>query len=569
MSLRNRLLAPLASALTGVLVTGLLTLAPGPVAHAEPLGPVGPERTKTATKVEPDAVFRRSSYLCYGYQDCREKGMGNAGYAKHMRTMYWRMYAGHNCTNYAAYRMVKSGLPNERPWSGGGNATYWGTSMPRITDDVPRVGAVVWWKANTGPAGSSGHVGYVEQVVSEDEIVISQSSWGGDFSWAVVTRGSGNWPSGFIHFNDVPMVNSAPPSISGALKVGSTLTASAGRWKPSAVQVSYQWFADGQKLKKSKRSTIRLTEARLGQRLTVTATASKLGYPTRSVTSAPTEAVLPGQISNTIAPAVRGQAKVDETLSLDVGSWSPKPESLTVQWYADGQPIEGVEPGATSLPLTPDLVDTTISATVTASHAGYESVAATTAPTAQVAPGTFRVSTPPSILGTPKLGQTLSVQAGGYTPSDATVEYQWLRDGEPVLNATGPTYQISNLDLGTHLSARLTLSRAGYTTATADSPATVRVKTDPKLSVRVERVKVRSGQRIKVHVTVTAPGVETVSGPVLVRIAGVKQQVELRADGTARVTLSGMRPGDRTLTVRYAGSDTVTGATYTRDIRVR
>src|SRR3546814_16320717 len=93
--------------------------------------------------------------------------------------------------------MVKIGLPNERPWSGGGNATYWGGSMPRITDDTPRVGAVAWWKANTGPAGSSGHVAYVERVVSADEIVISQDSWGGDFSWAVVPRGPGTWQRGF------------------------------------------------------------------------------------------------------------------------------------------------------------------------------------------------------------------------------------------------------------------------------------------------------------------------------------------------------------------------------------
>ena len=121
--------------------------------------------------------------------------------------MYWRMYSGHNCTNYAAYMMVRSGLPNTRPWSGGGNATYWGTSMPRITDGTPRVGAVAWWKANTGPAGSAGHVAYVEKVVSADQVIVSQDSWGGDFSWATITRGSGNWPSGFIHFNDRELVN--------------------------------------------------------------------------------------------------------------------------------------------------------------------------------------------------------------------------------------------------------------------------------------------------------------------------------------------------------------------------
>ena len=102
--------------------------------------------------------------------------------------MFWRMYAGHNCTNYAAYRMVRSGMPNVRPWSGPGNAEYWGTSVPNLTDSVPRVGAIAWWRANAGPAGSSGHVAYIQRVVSANEIVVSQDSWGGDFSWASITR---------------------------------------------------------------------------------------------------------------------------------------------------------------------------------------------------------------------------------------------------------------------------------------------------------------------------------------------------------------------------------------------
>ena len=72
--------------------------------------------------------------LCTTYSGCAQQGYSNAGYAKNSGTMYWRMYSGHNCTNYAAYRMVSSGLPNVRPWTGGGNATYWGTSMSRITD---------------------------------------------------------------------------------------------------------------------------------------------------------------------------------------------------------------------------------------------------------------------------------------------------------------------------------------------------------------------------------------------------------------------------------------------------
>ena len=150
--------------------------------------------------------------LCVGYTGCAKLGMSDAGYSKVSKTMYWRMYSGHNCTNYAAYRMVKAGLPNTRPWTGGGNATYWGTSMkPRSPTPPRRVGPVAWWKAGVYPAGSAGHVAYVEKVVSADEIIVSMDSWHGDFSWARVTTATKGWPSGFVHFKDVQIANTAVP----------------------------------------------------------------------------------------------------------------------------------------------------------------------------------------------------------------------------------------------------------------------------------------------------------------------------------------------------------------------
>ncbi|MET0951852.1 MAG: CHAP domain-containing protein, partial [Aeromicrobium sp.] len=100
--------------------------------------------------------------LCVGYATCEAAGMGNGGYRAQSGKMWWRMYAGHNCTNYVAYRLVKSGMPNTRPWTGSGNATNWGPANPKIRDSVPAVGAVAWWTANAPPAGSAGHVAYVE-----------------------------------------------------------------------------------------------------------------------------------------------------------------------------------------------------------------------------------------------------------------------------------------------------------------------------------------------------------------------------------------------------------------------
>lgn len=559
MSLRIRLLAPLTSALAAALVVGLVVVAPAPSYAGKP----GALHAATRDHPRgPGAVFKRSSYLCYGYADCRDQGMGNGGYASNSDKMYWGMYSGHNCTNYVAYRMVKSGLPNTRPWSGGGNAMYWGTSMPRITDGTPRVGAVAWWKANTGPAGSVGHVAYVEKVVSDDEVIVSQDSWGGDFSWAVITRSSGNWPSGFIHFNDLPLTNQAPPVIDGVAKVGSVLSSSPGTWKPADASVTYQWFADGQKLVGATAATLTLTRARLDQTITVTTTGTKLGYPTRQATSDPTAAVLPGTLKNVTAPVLSGTPKVDETLTLDTGAWTPAPDALAVRWLANGQPIEGAT-GDPSLTLTPDLVGTTISATVTATRAGYDAVSATTAPSAPVAQGTFTATADPRVLGDPQLGETLTVDTGAYQPAADAVAVQWLRDGVPIDGATGPSYQLVNVDLGTRISARVTVTRAGYTPLTVDSPATGRIKTDPRIRVQTERLE----HKVRVTVTVTAPGLDVVEGPVVVRLAGVVQAATLR-NGVAKVVLEDLPPGTRTMTIRYGGSDAVNRLVVTRTVKV-
>ena len=231
--------------------------------------------------------------LCWGYKACSQQGMTASGYAQVSKTMYWRMYAGHNCTNYAAYRVVKSGLPNVRPWSGSGNAENWGLAMSHITDQTPTVGAIAWWKQNVWPAGSAGHVAYVEKVVSPTEIIVSQDSWGGDFSWARITKDGKGWPNGFVHFNDINLGFTSAPSISGAAQVGSTLTATPGTWSKPDVELTYEWLADGLPIPDATLSTYTPVRSDLGKALTVRVTASKTGFASTSIDSLPTAAFNP------------------------------------------------------------------------------------------------------------------------------------------------------------------------------------------------------------------------------------------------------------------------------------
>ena len=400
--------------------------------------------------------------------------------------------------------------------------------------------------------------------MSSDEIVVSQDSWGGDFSWARITRSSGRWPSGFIHFNDVPMLNLVQPAISGMAKVGTTLVVWPGKWSPADAGVSFRWRANGVAITGATRSTFTPTPAQEGKQLSVRVTASKPGYPTTSVVSASTPAVLPGVIANTVPPSISGDAMVDATLTASAGSWNPTPGAVTYQWSADGAPI----PGATGATFVPDasLVGKVVTVTVTASRAGYTDVLATSPGTTAVAPGIFTEIAPPSVSGSPRLDQTLTVDTGAFAPATSEVAVQWLRSGVPVPDAQDSSYQLGPEDLGHRMAARVTVSRLGYATLVAPAPRTALVKSAP--TVTVVGQSPRRG-RARFTVTVTAPGTTPVAGVVRIRSSGkVLKDVTLSA-GRATTTITGLRSGTRAFAFRYLGSRTVTQGLGRTSVNIR
>ena len=500
--------------------------------------------------------------LCTGYASCAKQSMSSSGYASAGGTMWWRMYAGHNCTNYAAYRMVQSGMANVRPWDGSGNATNWGTAMSPITDGTPAVGAVAWWRAYVSPAGSAGHVAYVEQVISPDEIIVSQDSWGGDFSWARITRTSKGWPSGFVHFNDVPLTNTARPTITGTPRVGSVLTASPGTWNPGQVTVAYQWRADGAAIAGATSATLTLGRSLQDKRVSVKVTASKLGYPTTSTRSPATSAVQPGVLTNTVAPAVTGEPRVDGTLTATGGEWNPAPDTITYQWLADGAPVDGAT--APDLVLTPALVGKTLAVTATASKDGYDPVSVTSAATAPVAPGTLTVAGTPAVDGVPRLGEELTLTRPDASPQ-ATPAVRWLRAGKPIRGATGTTYALTREDLGARISAIVRYTRPGYTTVRTRSSRTPLVRTTPRMRVGVDT---DSGQ-VAVRSVVRSRDVTGVQGVVQVRLRRqVVAELEL-VDGSASTTLSDLPSGTRTFRFRFHHTRQLTGVTVKRQVTIR
>ena len=500
-----------------------------------------------------------STYLCDGYAGCQAAGYGNAGYRQASSTMYWRMFAGHNCTNYVAYRLIQSGMPDVRPWTGDGNASNWGVAMASITDQTPTVGSVAWYKPHVTPAGSNGHVAFVEKVISDTEIVVSEDYWGGDFHWRRVTKTGGGWPSGFIHFNDRVVQPTAAPAIVGSPAVGAPLEVAAGTWTPTPSSVTIRWLADGAAIPGATAPSYVPTPNEKGKTLTAEVTAALSGYTAGRAVLA-TAPVAPGVFQPAELPTIQGVAEVGQTLTLTTSSWSPQPAKVTTQWYADGVAV----PGATgaSLVLTRDHIDSHISARTTASASGYRKSISTAAETTPVLAKPVTIISPSRVEGTPVVGSRLEARAGTAKPTDATATYAWLRDGQPIAKATNPIYTVRRGDLGHALTLQVTLTRRHFRDTT-ESVAVAAVTTVPEVKVRTEATR----KRVVVEVRVRAPGASRPDGAMTISVGGRTVDVQV-VSGSARVVVRDLRPGVKPVVVRYAGTDVVQRAVARSSVTV-
>ena len=76
------------------------------------------------------------------------------------------------------------------------------------------------------------------------------------------------------------------PTISGTAKVGKTLTAKPGTWKPAPVTLSYQWLRSGKAISGATKSTYKLVKADKGKKVAVQVTGAKSTYASVSKKSA-------------------------------------------------------------------------------------------------------------------------------------------------------------------------------------------------------------------------------------------------------------------------------------------
>jgi len=161
------------------------------------------------------------------------------------------------------------------------------------------------------------------------------------------------------------------PTVSGSVKIGSTLTATAGEWKPSGVSLKYQWYRGNSAIKGATKATYKLTGSDAGKAIIVKVTGSKSGFANTTVASAPVTLTLQ-TLSATPKPKLSGIRGVNHLLKAKVGTWKPGKVTLKYQWYRGTTAIKGAT--KTSYVTTGADRGKTLTFKVTGSKSGYKSV---------------------------------------------------------------------------------------------------------------------------------------------------------------------------------------------------
>ncbi|MFI8322730.1 hypothetical protein [Streptomyces sp. NPDC085529] len=263
--------------------------------------------------------------------------------------------------------------------------------------------------------------------------------------------------------------NTAAAAVSGTAVVGGKVTAKPGSWSLPVDSLSYQWRANGVAIAGATASTYTIPTTLQGKPLSVAVVARKAGHPTLTSTSAAVtvKGVAP---KPTTPPSLSGTVRVGSKVTAVVGSWSPAPTSYAYQWRADGVAISG----ATGSAYTPTagVRGKRLSVTVTAHRTGHLSGSATTGAVTVgygVAP---KATTAPYLTGTVRVGYTLTLNRGTWTPAPTSYAYQWYANGRAISGATGTAFRLTTAQRGQAITVKVTAHRTGHTSGHAWTKAT-------------------------------------------------------------------------------------------------
>ena len=267
----------------------------------------------------------------------------------------------------------------------------------------------------------------------------------------------------FLHYYSTNQVTSVTLNKTNPV-VGDVLSVLA--MTPSNATVSYSWLVGG--VQKATTSTYTVTSADVGKSIQLKITGT--GNYTGTATSAATANVL----SNTQITSVKLSTKVP--VVGDVLSATVEPAGATVlyAWRMDGIQVSNAATYAVPESAVGKKIELIV--TGTGAFSGMLSSGETEAVLSnRIVNGVTIINETNTTAGAaPTVGDKLTAKP---SPAQATVSYQWMRDGAAIAGATSQSYTATNADIGAKLSVMVT--GIGNYTGAATSTQTAEVVAAP------------------------------------------------------------------------------------------
>jgi hypothetical protein len=296
-------------------------------------------------------------------------------------------------------------------------------------------------------------------------------------------------------------VSITPPAIVGKTALGRMLTAKTGLTTGARpIGYEYQWRRCNRNggtctlIGGASDKSYAPSKADMGHELRVRVIARNTAGTTWSA-SAPTATVAPSAPATAPAstgePRIVGTAAVGNTLTATNGSWSgSKPMTFSYRWRRC--PKDGGAPDASNCGVIANATGSEykvrsadagfrLRVRVTASNSDGSDTSTSNATDTVRAAGSGRPTntSPPTISGTPEVGQTLTANPGNWSGESVDFAYRWRRCDQnggscaDISGATNKTYTLKSVDSGNTLRVRVTGSNSSGSSATTSAPTAV------------------------------------------------------------------------------------------------
>lgn len=284
----------------------------------------------------------------------------------------------------------------------------------------------------------------------------------------------------------VPILVTTAPAMSGNPIVGSTLSVTDGTWSATPRAFEYTWLRDGAPIQFADEADYDLVAADAGARISVRVTAFHDHLTTARYVTPTTEPVEKRPFTLLAAPSVPTTARVGLPVDADPGEWRPAPSTFAYQWFADGTAIAG----ATNRRYVPTNSDhgSELSVEVTAKCPSCVSRTEASNASNPVEWQQFTMSGQPSIAGTAKVGQRLSLDLPSWSPAPETFTFEWRRDGQAIPGTNARGYLLTPDDVGAVITVAVTGERPSYATKTVVTAPTNAVTLGGPLALKTRPV---------------------------------------------------------------------------------